>query len=359
VVLPISCGPLADGAPYDAETIRAIGERKVLSWLEQMPPRFQRITSARLPWHTSYAIMTQLAAYEGTGNVRFLHHAIQDIDYVLRLRDDRRGIRDHVRGRVMPSWCSVIYTEGRPYCFVTHAGMITFPIARCANLIRRSEDLNRRFGNKANEYTAAVAETVAAFENDWREGGYYVEPYYDPDEPLPFNASSAMGRTFVQLWLLTGRSQYRERAEAIARFFKRYLRRDGRGYVWSYRASGGRAEDLLHAAISVDFAFQCYRSKLVFDKVDMGRFVQTFMRVKKDGGFSENIDGTGTVKYTFTPALWGRLGFVDAEVARALFAYYTHTSATRPIGEAYVMEAMQPMRFEHPLVISGSGIDCQ
>jgi len=83
-----------------------------------------RQTGAELAWGESYRLMAYLAMFEGTGEARCLERAMERIDEVLKVRDDRRKIEDEVRGRVLPAWCSTKYTKGKPYAWIVHAGLV-------------------------------------------------------------------------------------------------------------------------------------------------------------------------------------------------------------------------------------------
>lgn len=134
--------------------------------------------------------MAYVAMFEGTGNINYLNAVMDRINEVLKIRDDTRKIQDAVRGRVLPAWSSTKYTGGKPYAWIVHAGMITYPIARCAYLIRRDPKLRKQYGTTADEYIAAVEETVRAFRYAWRENsakdeGWFYGDYID--RKLPFN----------------------------------------------------------------------------------------------------------------------------------------------------------------------------
>jgi hypothetical protein len=167
-----------------------------------------------------------------------------------------------------------------------------------------------------------------------------------------------MGRTYVMLWLLTGELRFRRRAEMIARYFKTGLRPLGDAYDWPYwDVKPQESEDISHAAISVDFAFQCYRAGLVFDERDMKRFVGTLRRIYGGkAGYHEWINGTGDIggKLSRQAGRWLRLGYLDSQVredyARYLFAREEASLGNAEIlGAAFLVETAAPLRFERPL----------
>ncbi len=263
--------------------------------------------------------------FEATGEKVLLEKALVRAEAVLAMRADRKGVEDVYRHRILPAWTSVKYTDGKPYAWIVHAGMLTYPIARLAYLIRRDPRLNRDYGDAADRFIFAVRTTVAAFDRSWREGPGKDEGRYRGDltgKGLSFNQQNALGRTLATLWLATGRASYRARAVRLARFFKHRLRVvDGR-YIWPDAPGGERASDIAHAAIDVDFAFVCFRAGLVFDQRDMQMFAATLLACSRgENGFASAVDGSGDAKLSVLAGLWGRLGFVTPEVRRALFAY--------------------------------------
>ena len=283
-------------------------------------------TGAVLAWVESYRLLGYVAMYEATGEVVYLEEAMGRFDEVLRIRDDKRNVTDEVRGRIVPAWSSTGYTKGKTYAWIVHAGMVTYPMARCAYLVRRDPNLQQRYGTKADGYVEAVKQTVGAFDSAWRENALKSEGWYHGDylnRVLPFNQQNALGRTLVALWLATGKEDYRTRVVKMAHFIKNRLKQQDNRYVWSYQPNGEGAEDISHAAINVDFAFVCYQAGLVFTKDDMMKFAATLKACNRgEKGFADKVDGTGYGRSrSVQMGLWGHLGFVDREVRTILYEY--------------------------------------
>lgn len=189
-------------------------------------------TGATLAWRESYRLTAYVAMYEASGDAAYLEKAMGRFDVVLKIRDDKREVTDEIRGRIVPAWTSAGYTGGKQYSWIVHAGMVTYPIARCAYLIRRDPKLQERHGTRADGYVEAVEETVHAFEEAWRENEGKKEGWYHGDyikRGLPFNQQNALGRTLVALWLSTGNEEYRAKAEKLANFLKNRLKDKGEG----------------------------------------------------------------------------------------------------------------------------------
>jgi len=313
-------------------------------------------TGASLAWGESYWLLPYVSMFEGTGDTRYLESVMVRCDEVLKIRDDRRGIVDEIRGRVVPAWSSTNYTKGKAYSWIVHAGMITFPIARCAYLIQRDPELREAYGDKAARYIEALEETVQGFDDAWREDAVSGEGWYHGDyleRGLPLNQQNALGRTLVALWLATGDDAYKAKAEKLGRFLKNRLRREGKCYVWTYWPDGERVEDISHAAINVDFAFNCFRAGIVFTEEDMLLFVETLKACKRDGeGFAGAVDGQGDLKRSHAMAYWGHLGFVAPEVRTALHSFFRENlSGNVQAGlanAAYLVETGNPLRRDTP-----------
>ena len=303
--------------------------------------------------------MAYVSMFEGSHDVAYLMKVMDRCDQIFKIRDDRRAVEDEIRRRIVPAWSSTAYTGGKQYAWIVHAGMITYPAARCAYLIRRDPELAQRFGPRADGYVVAVEQTVNAFEDSWREDSKGSEGWYHGaylDKGLPLNQQNALGRTLVALWLATGKDEYRAKAEKLATFFRRRLRRHQDGYAWSYWPDRGGAEDISHAAINVDFAFTCYRANIVFTRDDMVRFSQTLGGCLRGDGFAGNVDGTGDLRHSAQMGRWGHLGFVDPEVRRILQDHLrrnlANNSTAAMICAAYLVETRAVMVFDE--VANGS-----
>ena len=313
-----------------------------------------------LAWNESYRLMAFVAMFEGTGNTNYLLSALNRIDEVLKIRDDRRKIKDEIRGRILPAWSSTKYTKGKPYVWIVHAGMITYPIARCAYLIRCDPVLQKQYGAKADRYVLSLKETIQAFDYAWREDLHKQEGWYHGDylnRDIPLNQQNALARTLVTLWLATGEEEYKSKAVKLGNYFKNRLRKEEDRYVWSYWSKGGAGEDISHAAINVDFAFTCFRAGIVFTRDDMFRFAKTLKVChKNDRGFSRNVDGSGSLELSFQMGRWGHLGAIDPEIRRLLYRYFREHWTTNytggAIAAAYLVETSKPFQYDQPCFIS-------
>jgi len=321
--------------------------------------------AADLAWGESYILMAYVAMYEGTGNEKYLRRVIEHVDHILTNRDDKRNIRDEIREKVMASWSTKKYTKDKQYCWLVHAGMITYPVARFVYLVKKTPSLQKEFANKAKEYEKTVIETVNAFDENWRDGpaegeGYYFGRYLG--RALPLNQQNAMGRTLVALWLATGETRFKTCAARLATYFKNRLRKSAKRYVWSYWGDDNGAEDISHAAINVDFAFQCYRAQIVFDKTDMMALVQTFKHFARGkDGFARNVDGSGDTSYSPQAGRWVHLAYIDPEVRKISFDYFKNNwgkgenaahfeGIAGLITSAHIVETARDFEVEEPIL---------
>ncbi len=355
---PAGSGPTS--GPGVADEIAAEALRGFAAAEGKLGPdgRSRSTDAAHLAWGESYVLMAQLAMYEGTGQQAYVDRFLTHCDRILANRDDRRGVTDEVRGRVMPSWSTGRYSGGKRYAWIVHAGMITYPMARWLYLAKRDPILRKRHAERIARYEKDLTATAGAFEPSWRDGpgkgeGHYVGRYLR--RRLPLNQQNALGRTFVALYLATGKAEHRARAERLARFFQNRIRRVGDRCVWSYTGGSGGAEDISHAAINADFAFACFRAGIVFDRADMQAMARTFHRFVRDGGFAAAIDGSGQGGAPRAPQAgrWLHLAFFDPELRTICHRYYRdkwskHAVASM-LAAAYLVETARPLRLDRPV----------
>jgi hypothetical protein len=310
-----------------------------------------------LTFGLAWIMQGYIAAYESTGDMALLERVRQDIDYVLSVRDDKTGLVDEVRGRVVKSWSTTRDTGsmapenvGKRHTLALFAGNILQPIARWIYLVKRDPLAMARYSEQVAQYTQAARETIAEFDSDWREAvipgenanadrhgftvldgeGYYYCPVQA--NPMSYNRQNAMGRTLVAMYLATGDQQYFDKAAKLARHFQRAglrMAQDG-GYQWygSYWTTGtARMEDTQHAATSVMFMVDAMRAGIVFTQADMDKLVTTFYRfTQRDAsgnitGLAYRVDGTDSSSTSNLDAgagLWGYLGLVRPQIAQTL-----------------------------------------
>ncbi|WP_327088295.1 hypothetical protein OIE66_39225 [Nonomuraea sp. NBC_01738] len=223
----------------------------------------------------------------------------------------------------------------QPVVFTVHTGMITYPMASFAKLVRKSPKLLAvpRYRHKAAEYLQAAREAAAVHDHEWRQTddgyGYFV---WNKGTPLaydgaeqPTNQSLALGQTYAEIYAATGDPFYRDRTLRMAKTFARELTADADdAYVWSYWPAFGHAyrgygkadgvseftpssarqqavEDLSHGAIDVEFAAAAFRNHVFYKGEDLARFARTYTRnlvapAGADGAPTayQRVNGTGS-----------------------------------------------------------------
>ena len=292
-------GLLAMSDVVHAQSPVAMYDALFADWTTHIKPDMN--DPGQMAWSDSYVLMSYIAMYEGTGDTVHLDRFVKHYDEVLSVRDSKTGRRDEFRGRVMPSWGSANYSDGKRTAWLVHSGMLTYPAASFVRLVGEDSKLREKYKGKADEYLAGIEQIVTAYNEEWKDGPARGEGYYDskPIGPLPLNQQNALGRTFVQLWAITKKSSYRDKATKLAHYFKNRVRLMGNGaYAWEYYGGKeGRGEDVSHAAINADFAVLCYRNHIVFTRDDMVRFAATFTKniCKPDRSFSATVSGSGTL----------------------------------------------------------------
>ncbi len=346
----------APSGQFDAASLKAI-EAFAACDKTIGPDGYSKNPDADWGWSQSRVMMAYQAMFEGTGDETYLTRLLEQIDRVQAARGDRRGLDDQIRGKMMPGWITTGYTEGKRHAYLVHAGMITFPMARCAAVLKRNPQLAAKHAQAISKIIADVEETLRAYEGEWRKDpnadeGYYYCPVLK--EGLPFNQQNALGRTFVAMYLATGKEDYRSRAEMLARFFKNRLKlQDGR-YIWDYWPKRPGAEDTSHASINADFAFQCYRAGIVFDETDMKRFAATLRFITQGDGFADFIDGhmakgSGLGLYI---GGWAHLCFIDPTLRMPLTEFFAAkgqpAGPVTMMGAAYIVESQKPLVKEQP-----------
>lgn len=303
-------------------------------------------------WGEAHLLLAYTLQFEATRDARYLDTFIRRFNTLLGLRDDQTGRLDQVRGRIMPGWGSVRFSthpghEGKYTSWAVHVGMILFPAARFIRLAARDPALAIRYAGSLSEFRTAIAESLAAYEDQWHERipppgsiaggpgapeGWYTEPVIGAAPTLPLNQMNTMGRVMLELALVDDEPRYLDRATKLARFLKNrmILRPDG-AYQWAYMPGveppylNDSAEDFSHASINADYAVRCYHAGIVFDRQDMDRLLKTLLDVvyRGPGRFTDRIDGSGdTDTYSDIVAWWGELASIDRRVAALIHERY-------------------------------------
>jgi len=258
------------------------------------------------------------------------------------------GVTLVVGGTLEPGDRFVVKTQApAPLEYTVHDGMILAPIARFCAAVARDASLRERYGAAAQRYLKLMeTQLLPKWQPYWRElpdgAGVYI--FQDvpaqrfPGASQPHNQYLALGRVYIAVYCATGDPRYRERAEKMARFFKRNLRLVGGHYEWNYWDYAGpwdeqaramaHTEDTSHGHIDIAFAVDAYDAGIVFDREDMQRFARTITdamwngsdELPRVGGRVNSPEGPGIQALD-----WARLGRFSTK-ARQIMVRMIETS---------------------------------
>jgi len=275
---------------------------------------------ATLAWGESYVMDAYVTMYEATGDTYYLDKLVTHGKGVLAQRDSVRGVTDY-RGLSLPSWRSNRYTlNGENAIFAVHTGMIVYPMAKFAAIVAATPSLQPKYGNDMKLFLQAAKDAVAVHSGDWvdkGDTGYYKfpvgMPYKQAGMGLPYNQYLSMARAEQYIYRASGDTQYINRVTKMYRHFKNNLVADSsiNGYSWRYSAFYSSSyEDIGHANIDVDAAFQGYSDGVVFTADDMIRFANTGAKkvIKSDGSIANDILGSGTTQLPWQIGMWSAFG---------------------------------------------------
>ena len=248
-----------------------------------------------LAWTISYEIEAYVNIYKMTGNQTWLERAVSRADYIVSVND--------TNGDGVPSWGE--YNATHLIEQTVWDGMICTALMNLVKLIREDQTLitNQHLTAKADVYQNLTKKVIDRYHSLWiqtnkDEGHYPIDPNNRSDTRIVFNKFLAMGRAEILVYEVTGNESYLEKPRMMAKLFKRYLSFNEclRAYSWPYMVDG-RAEDLDHGAIDVEFAILAYKHGLVFNVTDMHRFANTFTRLLWRGRWeypylNTHVDGT-------------------------------------------------------------------
>lgn len=240
-------------------------------------------------------------AYEAFESVRWLEEGEKYYEYLLsRLGKDPDGYEGWTGATASPS---VLVADSLAGDALLGAALLRF-----AEAVARRPELKERFGDKARRW-ADLARRVCWEKWNKRgcwfeEGSYRAHPRgVDPasgkwvDRPgwlltEPLHTQCLMGVAVLRLWRLTGRDEFRDRAEKVFSRAKALWRHfpDGDRIAWGgwtphgpydfegrspRRAAGVAPDRPLDAAIEAAAFVEAFDSGLVFDAADLERLIRT------------------------------------------------------------------------------------
>lgn len=294
-----------------------------------------------LAWGTSYVMLTLNLLYEVTGDTAYLDRQLDLAERAFRKRDidlaaatgDQAKYTDYQRNRVMKAWGTGNYSKGQYTCWAVHAGMVCFPMAEMVRIVRAGGEKTAAYSTRAEALVPLIEEALTEFDSEWRDGpevgqGYYLFPN---GSILPLNQQNAPGRALFVLSELTGKQEYRDKADKLAAFMKSKLTHvaDGDHYLWAYSPKTptgppSSGEDVSHGAINAHFMYLAWSYGSVFDDTDMARLTRTFTDALYlgNGQFAGTVGGAAANdKYTPQLPRWCALARFDPRVEQFMLEY--------------------------------------
>ena len=319
-------------AQENQSTLRERFDQIIIPAVQKAVRRPVTDQGGEIAWGESYQLSALVEMFDATRDPKYAPLIVKLSDWMAKSLDDRQGLRDEIRGRIVTAWSSTNYSQGKRYAWAVHTGMIVAPMARFAAVVRSEPALKERWSADADRLLKIAEEAVSVHEAEYREGpaadeGYIYCPYLK--KHLPLNMQNALARAWLAIDDATKQPKHRERVLRLAQFLKNRLRpmEDG-SYVWTYwpplQGKVESFEDISHASINVDFMVLCYDHGIVFTRDDMARLKKTlFQRVLLANDRVSDTVGGGDKFNKHRPAVlrWGRLGRHFPEVRDRLIQF--------------------------------------
>jgi len=289
-----------------------------------------------LAWGESYILESYIEMYLATNDLYYLNKFIIHADRVIKNSDFYQQIKDY-KSKIRYGWSSKKYSiDNVNHVHMVHTGVITFPLLLFCDLVKKNNLF--QYIDKLKEYLRFSELAIREFDSQYTfepfsETAYY---YFDETEPIktnlynlmPCNSVSALGRSILMLYLITGNNEYLIKSIAIAKFFKNYVfvEKEDR-YIWGYRPIlfiNKQIEDFSHGSIEVSFVELLYSCGIIFEKEDIERLINTFLFMRKENNISYYIDGTfkgksDKINYTLKSTWWLDLSKYSYDVYQFVF----------------------------------------
>jgi hypothetical protein len=259
-------------------------------------------------WRGGYLIGTTLTAYQSTKQERFLILAMEAMKKIDSTRDDRLGIIDEFRGRIVKSWSSSHFAKNTIVTSpVTYAGRVAAPMARFAWIVTSDSKLDEKYGEAAtqllNSATIAISEYSDEFIIDPSgQYGYYWRVLKNRIEPL--NHQAAVGRALLYISKVTKSPKWNKHSLLLARFFKAVIyNHDEDHAIWEYSPTlnafkGGKPEAVWKAHVTTQYLMQAEYFGVEFDRGDLESITLSFNDYVMRSGEISDINAMLSPKYT-------------------------------------------------------------
>jgi hypothetical protein len=182
-----------------------------------------------------------------------------------------------------------------------------------------------RYFDTADKVLKEVEQSIKYHDPEQKENYYvYPEDFYKKDYLIAINQQSAIGRSLILLYKITGEKKYLEKVRSLAKFIKdtsikkdptgRYELRDA--FMPGKTIPEGKIVDILHATLTIHFVYLAYKNGIIFTKEDMEKFTETikWLAISNDNHFPRYLDGTGDFDYEITAGQYAFLAEFDRDI---------------------------------------------
>jgi len=312
-------------------------------------------------WGIHYEMRSYCDMYRFTGDRLWINRAVARADYLYSVRD--------VNGDGIPSWGNYNETygnsryagEGMNRDFGVWDGVLTTAIIETAQTIYDHPVLmaNQTLKEKADKYLKLVKTIIDRYHGCWTnltetEGFYWDNPAGDVTGPI-VNRFGALGITELKLYDVLKDPMYLNKPRAMANLFKKNLQlRDG-AYVWTYAVPPSTylsIEDISHGAIDLEFAILAYEHGLAFNRTDMERFANTYLKLVWRGfnakpPLATSVNGAVSADYSTVSRNWVLLASFDPAIW--LFQWTVFNDPTLSVGSSgCLMQGLSQLPFYDP-----------
>lgn len=245
-----------------------------------------------------------LTMYEATGEERYLSFALELCENMVRAADRDRDGDGH------PEWDAGRTTEEVAKDHGRYDLMLTdfqgaCPMTRAARIVLSDAALSGKFGNRARRLSEFVERHIL---EKWLFDRHGIRNWETTDRWS--DKMSFVVRMELDLYAIGGEPKHREIAEKFARMLlERFTQHDPLKDTYTWIRYG---PDTSHCNREVTMMLQCYEDGLVFDRRDLARISNTFVKLIWDGsraapGFRNFHDGRNVPTMGRGPFGWGQI----------------------------------------------------
>lgn len=214
--------------------------RKVPELFEEKPDFKFGERGGEWAWKWGYWGRALSRMYCATNDQDILNTILYAHEKLLEYRDDRLGLVDERRNKILKSWSSVMQSHenvGPRINEVVNTGLILLPFT---DLLLRAEK-DQLSSDTREKLTQTVSEGIEAFLDEFVDdprsnGGYFIFRRDDMIEAL--NHQNVFGAAAAEAYAITKDVRFKDVAEKLQRYFKYNWYFEDNGTVsWPYRPS--------------------------------------------------------------------------------------------------------------------------